>query len=262
MRCVFCKQDSSGSRSIEHIIPQSLGNALHTLPVGVVCDHCNNYFSKEVEKPFLETPWARTLRFHQALVSKKGRIPSIAGLLQRSVPVSAIRSSKDGSTHLEVPSGAFNFIASLSQGELILPLEGPWPSGPIASRFAAKVAIEAMAARVMHLEGGVDWLSNEDQFDLLRDHARRGRQMDWPTHIRRIYAADHPVLGPRGEAEQILHEFDFLVTQSSEWYFILAIFGLEFTINLGGPQIGGYIAWLRENNDISPLYAAKTPSAQ
>ncbi|HET8891812.1 MAG TPA: HNH endonuclease [Candidatus Angelobacter sp.] len=28
-RCIFCKNDSSGSRSIEHILPESLGNKEH-----------------------------------------------------------------------------------------------------------------------------------------------------------------------------------------------------------------------------------------
>jgi hypothetical protein len=54
MRCIFCKNDSSNSKSVEHIIPESLGNTTRTLPKGVVCDTCNNYFARKVEKPFLE----------------------------------------------------------------------------------------------------------------------------------------------------------------------------------------------------------------
>jgi hypothetical protein len=33
-RCIFCKKDASSSRSLEHIIPQSLGNEEHALPLG------------------------------------------------------------------------------------------------------------------------------------------------------------------------------------------------------------------------------------
>jgi hypothetical protein len=38
---------------------------------------------------------------------------------------------------------------------------------------------------------------------------------------------------------------------------VLAIFGLELTINLGGPNIEGYERWLVENENASPLYSGK-----
>ena len=44
MRCLFCKQDSSSTKSVEHIIPESIGNKTLILPLGYVCDKCNNYF--------------------------------------------------------------------------------------------------------------------------------------------------------------------------------------------------------------------------
>ena len=43
--CMFCHKDSSSSKSVEHIIPESFGNKHHYLPKGYVCDKCNNYFS-------------------------------------------------------------------------------------------------------------------------------------------------------------------------------------------------------------------------
>ncbi len=36
MRCIFCKTDSDSSRSVEHIIPESLGNTDYVLPPGCV----------------------------------------------------------------------------------------------------------------------------------------------------------------------------------------------------------------------------------
>jgi hypothetical protein len=38
---------------------------------------------------------------------------------------------------------------------------------------------------------------------------------------------------------------------------VLAIFGLELTINLGGPDVEGYERWLVENENASPLYVGK-----
>ncbi|HEX4407548.1 MAG TPA: hypothetical protein VH206_02130 [Xanthobacteraceae bacterium] len=55
----------------------------------------------------------------------------------------------------------------------------------------------------------------------------------------------------------MVHELDFLVTKLNEVYFVLAIFGEEFTINMGGPDIEGYIRWLKENNDKSPLHTGR-----
>ena len=53
MRCLFCKKDSDETKSIEHIVPESLGNKSFVLPLGYVCDKCNNYFALRVEKPFM-----------------------------------------------------------------------------------------------------------------------------------------------------------------------------------------------------------------
>ena len=71
MRCLFCKQDSSNTKSVEHIIPESLGNKTLILPRGYVCDKCNNYFAIKVEKPFMELPEIRQLRFQELIPNKK-----------------------------------------------------------------------------------------------------------------------------------------------------------------------------------------------
>ncbi|QAS81262.1 hypothetical protein CO657_22920 (plasmid) [Rhizobium acidisoli] len=53
--CIFCRKSHVAFRSVEHIIPESLGNlsGRHLLPKGIVCDPCNNYFSHSVEAPIL-----------------------------------------------------------------------------------------------------------------------------------------------------------------------------------------------------------------
>jgi hypothetical protein len=76
MRCIFCKQDSSSSGSVEHIVPESLGNVEHVLPIGAVCDGCNRYFARKVERQILESPRFRLLRADMAVPNKRGRIPA------------------------------------------------------------------------------------------------------------------------------------------------------------------------------------------
>jgi hypothetical protein len=75
MRCIFCKTPSDASVSVEHIIPESLGNTLHVLPQGTVCDKCNNYLARKVEKPVLEAPMFRFLRSDRAIPNKRGKPP-------------------------------------------------------------------------------------------------------------------------------------------------------------------------------------------
>lgn len=76
MRCIFCKTDSSHSVSVEHIIPESMGNADHVLPRRAVCDGCNGYFARKIEGPLLGAPVFRQLRFGMQIANERGRIPT------------------------------------------------------------------------------------------------------------------------------------------------------------------------------------------
>jgi hypothetical protein len=75
MRCIFCKINSIATKSIEHVIPESLGNKEHVLPKGAVCDKCNNYFATKIEKELLDFPYFKSLRHRNRIPSKKNRIP-------------------------------------------------------------------------------------------------------------------------------------------------------------------------------------------
>jgi len=47
------------------------------------------------------------------------------------------------------------------------------------------------------------------------------------------------------------------MTDRHEMYFVLALFGEELTINMGGPHLDGYHEWLKQNDGASPLYHGK-----
>lgn len=74
MNCIFCHKDSSTSKSVEHIIPESLGNKLHILPKGYVCDEYNNYFARKIEKGLLEAPYFVSARFRNEILTKKNKL--------------------------------------------------------------------------------------------------------------------------------------------------------------------------------------------
>lgn len=251
---MFCKRDSASSRSVEHVIPESLGNTKAILPPGIVCDACNNYFARKVEAPFLHSPAVLSLRFRQRLQNKKGRVPSLLGTVLPDVPAKLHYFPKIDRSLIEVAGDALPRLERRSHLEADFPLGATSPAGKIVSRFFAKVALESMVRLYAPYPGGLTYLSAEPQLDPLRDHARVGRIDHWPVHIRHLYSADGAIL-EQGELRQIVHESDFLMTPWGEWFHVVAIFGLEFTINLGGPEIGGYRRWLDENGGASPLYA-------
>lgn len=265
MRCIFCKCDSTDSKSVEHIIPESLGNKSHILRPGIVCDKCNNYLSREVEKPFLEHDSIKGLRFEEGVLSKKGRIPPTNGVLidhQNLSPISLSRPPEfPGSILAQYPLffEVLDDVRPSERGKIIIPkfdISMPLPSGMTLSRFVGKIALEVLALRLSEHPEGLDYLVDEVQLDDIRNHVRYGKISNWPCSVRQIYDKNIPLLdNETGQLYQIMNEFDILLTEHSEYYLVLAIFGIEFAINLGGAEISGYYDWLRKNNEESPLYA-------
>ena len=136
------------------------------LPPGVVCDACNNYFSRQVERPFLESEPIASMRFHEALPSKKGRIPHATAILAPDVPVSVER----------LAGGPITGIIEVDDPTVLakIPHAGKWTvlfdagltaKPQVTSRFLAKVGLEAMAARLVAHPDGLAYLVDEAQLD-------------------------------------------------------------------------------------------------
>lgn len=283
MRCIFCKQDSSASKSIEHIIPESLGNTTSVLPKGVVCDKCNNYFARKVEQPFLESTEIKSLRFREAIPNKKGFVPPINGILNQEIPVKVYNPlpgvplfSCGGDMIFAIDSEYYDALKNIQTGNIYAPAfvdEMIPESSAIISRFVAKIALESLAERFYKHEGGLDYLIDDSAFDPIRHYARVGGKAVWPYHIRRIYNMDKQWADNAGAFYQVVHESDFLVIPADEHvdlcndnpvlvypYFVLALFGLEFVINIGdsgADSLSIYQSWLKEHDNISPLYNEK-----
>lgn len=248
-RCIFCKEDSSWSSSIEHVVPESLGNKENILPIGVVCDKCNNYFARKVEQPVLDSGFFWSLRFAQTVPNKKRRVPAMDGIIVPDIPVQLVK-SEDGPTIVRVDTSLWEEVVGLKRGLLIFPASGARPDAQLFSRFLAKVALEAVAQRLLQSGMSLDYLVDERSLDPIRNYARKGNLREpWTYHWRHIYDANHRHKDESGESYQILHEYDFLYTENQELYFIIIIFGDEYVINVGGPDIDGYKEWLRKNNN-------------
>lgn len=212
MRCIFCKRPSLSSQSVEHIVPESLGNTDHTLPRGVVCDACNNYFARKVEKPVLDSPMMRLLRSDRQIPNKRRRIPSC-----------------DAQESPELPDYR------------------------LMSRFLTKAALEALAFKTLSVPDSNAEIVDKAELDDLRAYARYDRGETWPFSCRTLYPVN-AVFEEGPMRYEVLHEFDVFSTDAMEFYFALAILGVEFVINLGGPGLDGYQQWLTQHNYASPLY--------
>ncbi|MFT7840685.1 HNH endonuclease [Saccharothrix sp. BKS2] len=254
-RCIFCKNSSTGSRSVEHVVPQALGNTTQTLPRGVVCDKCNNYFAVKIEKPFLESETVLPLRHHQKVPNKKGRVPSLdvsfgpdmparlhtfprlpfAGIVEIS-PSGLIAVKKSGSKVLNAPAA-----------------RDEWPEY-VVSRFMAKAAVESLAARAETQPQLLDSLVDDVPLEPLRKYARYGEGPLWPHRSRRIHSCCLSWKLPDQSIVQRIWESDLFYTDDDHLHYTLSIFGLELTIDMNARSTASYSDWLRDNNDTSPLF--------
>lgn len=273
MRCLFCKQNSSNAKSVEHIVPESLGNNSQILKRGRICDKCNNYIARKIEKPFLEQYSIRLLRFEEGIPNKKGMTPEINGIIGNEL-VAVQKKVVDDNIISFIDMGPDQIKRLLKCNNLqtlILPAFNETdlpPNNSITSRFIAKIALESLSER-MDDESCADYLIDNPQFDAIRNHVRYGLVDYWPCSIRRIYSAKKFWNIDKEKAEQIVFESDFLLPNinesddfqseviQSELYFIMIIWGIEYAINLGGPEIEGYENWLIEHGGLSPLYYGK-----
>lgn len=169
-----------------------------------------------------------------------------------------LRRERDRSTSIGVVNDSDNnkWISMLRQFRKfsVLFLLPKLPTDLLMARFLGKAGLEALAARLFQVPGGLDEITDRRDFDELRRFVRFGdRPKSWPFNCRYLYDEDRLFSFSDGRY-QVLHEYTFLYTPQEELYFIIAIFGYEFAFNMAGPELGGYMKWLAANNYASPLY--------
>lgn len=259
MRCIFCKTKSENSKSVEHIVPESLGNVKHILKPGIVCDKCNNYFARKLEKPLLESQYFLYSRFENVVPNKKRRIPIVNGFHPRSRSIVDVEVTAEGMRIIVNKADVPQFLRTSEKGgSLYVPHpEKPEENSIILSRFLGKVAIEALAQRALSIPNAIDVdIIDNQQLDELREYVRWGnKNIVWPYHQREIYPHDAMFYSHHDDEHyDIPHEYTLLYTDEGELYFVLAIFGIEYTINMGGLEIERYHKWIKNNAGKSPLY--------
>lgn len=265
MRCIFCKNRSDESKGREHIIPESLGNKHVVLPRGAVCDPCNNYFSRKIEGPLLNSSLFKNLRGRQIIKSKKGKVPSQQALMFGK-PVELYLSEKgEHSVVIDDEEVMNKLLESKSTGQngwLLVP-GGGHVDEKLLSRFLAKVGVELITHKICQIAGWESEIIENKALDPIRQYARTGQKPEfWPFNERRIYSENAYTLDENESRQQVVHEEDIVATYlkeykdrvEGEFYSIVCIFGVEYAINLSEPSTDSYLKYLDENNGRSPLY--------
>jgi len=252
MNCIFCKKISADSKSVEHIIPESLGNKKHVLDKGIVCDKCNSYFSVKIEKHVLDLPYFRSVRKRNEIPSKKNKVPSEIGflgdLVNGKVEVFGVKQNS-----LQIVVENKELFEKILKGEftdLKIPIHKfPPKDNILLSRFLGKVALEALAQKVKNVDNwNEDFISNEG-LDRMRNYVRYGKGKFWSYSFRKVYEEFDTFSSSQKEnfSYQILNEYDFLYLEESYLIFICIIMGIEYSIMLNEPNLDIYQEWLKKN---------------
>ncbi len=205
--CIYCMEDSSGAKSLEHVIPEALGCKV-TLPKGYVCDHCNNYFS-EMDKSVLQNRYIALHVGTEEIPGKKGKIRRQIG--------ENLRFPQKG--YFEIKLGPETVTPGMKKVEFQLEQDKEF-NELLFARGIHKIAFNSYAFRF----GQRNALHN--RFDNLRQYTRKPERDELWTY---------------GVRESQYSGVDFVAKfYSSDWDGIvkLYILGLEFLVSL--------IGWKRE----------------
>jgi len=125
-RCIYCCSRDGPFRAEEHVYPESLvpeylAADLPILPVGVVCDPCNNGVLSRLDKAFLNFPQVALVRLGVALFTKKGRMPSvqIGDTTIRKVRPRVLRIERGGRIVDPVDAGHLSFTVGPDDWRLL-----------------------------------------------------------------------------------------------------------------------------------------------
>lgn len=83
MKCIYCLNLSDSTKGIAHVFPEAIIKNNVTLPIGSVCDDCNNYL-KELDSALIAHNHIWPLIQIMGLPGKKGKPRKKLGFMERS----------------------------------------------------------------------------------------------------------------------------------------------------------------------------------
>jgi hypothetical protein len=208
MTCFYCGNNSDLTTGLAHICPEALVKNAHTLPLGAICDSCNNYFGANLDSALLEHPVIALCVQTLGLPGKRGKPRSELGNISRD------HAKRTITFPVETPE--FSHHPDGSRIATIRPLAHPKFESTRFSRALHYVALNAAAAFL-----GLDRVLEPD-FDPVRRYVRFPKKGEaWPFAS---YSADL-------EPIRKLVEVDGVETEDAAISH-LKIFSLDFYVDL------------------------------
>lgn len=172
MRCIYCLEDSSRSRSVPHVAPEALGPHGLVLPVGAVCDACNHYLGHELDSALVAHPVVALFVQFLGIPGKDGRTRTQLGGVRRDIHPNTIT----------IPTSApvWHVNADGSRGVTVRPL---LPREFSLSRF--RRALHHVALNTLATQDGVERVLESD-FDPVRAyirHPRKGERWTYAQYV-------------------------------------------------------------------------------
>jgi hypothetical protein len=264
MNCVFCKQSSNNSKSVEHIVPESLGNTRYILPKGIVCDKCNQYFAVKIEQHLLEIPFFKSSRHRLNIVSKKGEIPPDKGFSISPKSEVEFHKSKKGEKSVSFKeTNAVKKIQSRNKVEVLIPVFAKADHNNVyLSKFLGKLAIEALALSSLEKKLNLDDEVNIECLEPLKKYVRASHKNEfWPYYERILFTPEQGFLDSENEFQRIIFSMKFIYTEEKFLFHQFLLFGTEYTIDLTNRTNETIFNWLSNNNFRSPVLESAIMSA-
>ena len=168
MNCIIC-DESIQKNSVEHIIPESLGNTVYFLEANTLCQTCNNRFS-EFEDKAITRSFLSLIRMQNAIKTKKGKPSTLkVGDFQASGNtefkkdiISLDKIEEHHITNKNPKTGAFDItISDFDNTEMS------------ASKMLLKIGFESLYKSQKKVFTKYD-------FTELKDHLTNRNTKDWP----------------------------------------------------------------------------------
>lgn len=182
--CLFCRIEGI-FQTKEHIIPESLGNDTGIIE-NIICEKCQNYFGREVEKPALEKTNLAIWRAYLGIRTKKKKLPSVnldpptTGVMPSFHPLTefgiGFTAHEDGSISIDVSKPWQKKRLLQDESEYLLVMT-PWHLS-ILGRLLGKMGLELLASTDINY-------ALSSKFDEIRSFVRFGNTKHlWPIYYR------------------------------------------------------------------------------
>lgn len=243
MQCIFC-ETSVIQNSIEHIVPESLGNKSYILEIGAIFRDCNNLFSKFEDKALGKTMLAFE-RARLGIITKKGN-PAKAS----SNGIKFVGDSIFTKNRITVFGINEENIESINEnGTINIRIKDFDKSEMATSKLLLKIGLEALYNSQRKIYKKYD-------FSDLKKHLTNKENKDWPLLTTKILPSNFisiPRFNDRYNLNKINCELKLLEIDPQTILFNFRYSVLSYIVNLADRNIIWTNAFF-VNDEVANLY--------